>query len=108
MHQFVSIIFEYHLVGDAPEQCPIDFPIAFGYGKLCCRYDKDKEGRPIDKYSETCLSDNYRLCSRGICVNNGMKQYINISHTRNIGILAECFICETIYVASIFSFPISR
>ena len=82
-----SIIFEYHLVGDAPEQCPIDFPTAFEYGKACCRYGKDKEDRPIDKYSDTCLSDNYRPCSKEICVDNGMKQYINISNNLNIGIL---------------------
>ena len=88
MHQFVSIIFEYHLVGDAPEQCPIDFPTAFEFGKACCRYDKDKEGRPIEIYSQTCLRDNYRPCSREICVNNGIKQYINLFHTGNI---AECF-----------------
>ena len=64
----------HYSLGAATQQCPVDFPFPFDYGKSCCSQGKDKDGNTISKYSETCLYDSYRPCPRDRCVENSKNQ----------------------------------
>ena len=61
-----------YVLGEAPQQCPTDFPFAFSYGKACCAYELDSQQTIIDIRSETCLLDRYRPCIKDRCVDNSM------------------------------------
>ena len=61
---------KFHLIGEAPQQCPKDFAFAFDYGRSCCAYPKDGEEKPISIRSGTCLSNAYRPCIKDICMEN--------------------------------------
>ena len=61
-----------HIIGEAPQQCPTDFPFAFSYGKACCAYEFDSQQTIIKIGSETCFLDRYRPCVKDRCVDNSM------------------------------------
>ena len=64
------VIFKLDVLGAAPEQCPVDFPKAFNYGKSCCHYDKDNEDNIISSPSLTCKDDFYLPCQKDHCIDN--------------------------------------
>ena len=64
------VIFKLDILGAAPEQCPVDFPKAFNYGKSCCHYDKDNEDNIISSHSQTCKGQSYRPCQKDHCIDN--------------------------------------
>ena len=64
-----------YILGDEPQQCPADFPKAFGYGKFCCHHNKDKDDIFITSHSQTCKSNVYRPCPKDHCVDNGKNYY---------------------------------
>ena len=64
------VIFKFYITGDAPDQCPVDFPKAFNYGKSCCLYNEDNEGNIISSHSQTCKGQSYRPCQKDHCIDN--------------------------------------
>ena len=67
------------MIGALPQQCPVDYPFAFDYGKGCCFFDRDNTDQPISKRSATCLYDTYRPCSRDRCMDNGNTSCISMT-----------------------------
>ena len=73
LNEIDVVIFKLDILGTAPEQCPVDFPNSFNYGKSCCRYDKDNEDNIISSPSQTCKNDAYRPCQKDYCIDNSNK-----------------------------------
>ena len=61
---------ELYIIGAPPQQCPIDFPYSFEYGRSCCRYEQDSQGANINMQSGSCLNNEYRPCIKDRCVVN--------------------------------------
>ena len=66
------------VTGAAPKQCPVDFPYAFNYGKLCCSYGKDKDGNIISFRSSSCIDSSYRHCTLDRCLDNAGENHCAI------------------------------
>ena len=66
---FVAI-YQFYIIGEAPQQCPKDFPFPFQYGTSCCKHAKDKQENPLSIRSQTCFYDAYRPCIKDGCVEN--------------------------------------
>ena len=68
----VTIFFQMciDVIGEPSQQCPIDFPYSFEYGKSCCKYGKDNQENSITIQSGSCLHDAYRPCIKDRCVVN--------------------------------------
>ena len=73
LNEIGVVIFKLDILGAAPEQCPVDFPNSFNYGKSCCRYDKDNEDNIISSPGQTCKDDAYRPCQKDHCMDNSNK-----------------------------------
>ena len=74
------------MIGALPQQCPIDYPFAFDYGKSCCYHNRDNGNEPISIRSKSCLYDTYRPCSKARCVDNGNISYMLFVLTVNINV----------------------
>ena len=66
------VTYEIIMIGALAQQCPIDYPFAFDYGKGCCFFDRDNSDQPISTRSANCLYDTYRPCSGDRCLDNGI------------------------------------
>ena len=67
-------------IGPPREQCPLDIPFAFNYGRKCCLYDEEGSyvndnwvgnGNALAFSSLTCKEDLEISCSKERCISNG-------------------------------------
>ena len=67
-------------IGIPREQCPLDIPFAFNYGRKCCLYDEEGSyvndnwvgtGNPLGFFNHTCKENLEISCSKERCISNG-------------------------------------